>query len=234
MKTYVIGDIHGAYRALVQCFERVRFDYKTDHLIALGDVCDGWPEVHLCIEELLKIKHLDYILGNHDQWAIAWAEKGFKQDIWLSQGGLNTLVSYKHKHMPKTHLDFLKKAHPVLELEKRLFVHAGIDPNKNIHAQTMETLLWDRNLIHRAYLLNITNPEFRFRNYDEIFIGHTTTQFFNSDLPLKLCNIWALDTGAGWSGKLTIMDVETKEYWQSDPTPSLYPDQKGRLANSSD
>ena len=34
--------------------------------------------------------------------------------------------------------------------------------------------------------------------------------------------------GAGWSGKLTIMDIETKKYWQSDLTPNLYggtPDQ---------
>jgi serine/threonine protein phosphatase 1 len=33
-----------------------------------------------------------------------------------------------------------------------------------------------------------------------------------------------MDTGAGWAGKLTIMDVQTKEYWQSDPVQSLYPD----------
>ena len=39
---------------------------------------------------------------------------------------------------------------------------------------------------------------------------------------LKLCNIWALDTGAGWSGKLTIMNVNTHEYWQLDLSSELY------------
>ena len=39
MKTFVIGDIHGAYKALLQCFERSGFDYEKDHLIVLGDVC---------------------------------------------------------------------------------------------------------------------------------------------------------------------------------------------------
>ena len=37
-----------------------------------------------------------------------------------------------------------------------------------------------------------------------------------------VCNVWNLDTGAGWSGKLTIMDVNSKEYWQADLTPDLY------------
>jgi len=36
--------------------------------------------------------------------------------------------------------------------------------------------------------------------------------------------------GVGWSGKFTIMDVTTKEYWQSDLTPDLYGGTPGRLA----
>ncbi|MEK6563466.1 MAG: hypothetical protein AABZ65_00350 [Candidatus Omnitrophota bacterium] len=40
--------------------------------------------------------------------------------------------------------------------------------------------------------------------------------------PIHVCNVWNIDTGAGWSGKLTIIDVDTKEYWQSDLTPDLY------------
>ncbi|ULT39931.1 hypothetical protein KRR40_34415 [Niabella defluvii] len=42
--------------------------------------------------------------------------------------------------------------------------------------------------------------------------------------PLNAFNIWNLDTGAGSSGRLTIMDVDTKEYWQSDPLNELYPE----------
>ncbi len=47
-KTFVIGDIHGAYRALRQCLERSTFDFEKDRLICLGDVCDGWPETKAC------------------------------------------------------------------------------------------------------------------------------------------------------------------------------------------
>ena len=56
MKTFVIGDIHGAYKALIECFEKSGFDRNKDRLICLGDVCDRSPEVKECIEELLKIK----------------------------------------------------------------------------------------------------------------------------------------------------------------------------------
>ena len=67
-RTLAIGDIHGGYRAMMQCFERAEFDYKKDRLICLGDVADGWSEVVGCIEELHKIKNLVYIIGNHDLW----------------------------------------------------------------------------------------------------------------------------------------------------------------------
>jgi len=33
-----------------------------------------------------------------------------------------------------------------------------------------------------------------------------------------------MDTGAGWSGKLTIMDIDTNEFWQSDVVKDLYPE----------
>ncbi|MCA9398849.1 MAG: metallophosphoesterase, partial [Candidatus Omnitrophica bacterium] len=55
MRVFAIGDIHGAYKALIQCLERSGFDYQKDRLIVLGDVCDGYPQAKKCISELLKI-----------------------------------------------------------------------------------------------------------------------------------------------------------------------------------
>lgn len=47
-------------------------------------------------------------------------------------------------------------------------------------------------------------------------------------LPVKALNVYNLDTGGGWEGKVTIMDVDTKGYWQSDLVKELYPNEKGR------
>lgn len=67
-KIIVMGDVHGAYKALVQCLERSGFDYEKDTLIQLGDIVDGYPDSYECVEELLKIENLIAIKGNHDGW----------------------------------------------------------------------------------------------------------------------------------------------------------------------
>ncbi len=228
----MIGDIHGAYQALVQCLGRCGFDYAQDRLIALGDVCDGYPQVNLCIEELLKIKHCDYLIGNHDLWVLDWALKGEKKDIWLSQGGSATISSYSAGPMPQAHVDFLHNAHPWLEVDGKVFVHGGFDLHSPLQSQALQKLVWDRDLLYVAWKKFLENDGkdasrdaalLRLYQYEEIFIGHTPTQNFHSTRPVHFCNVWDLDTGAGWSGCLTIMDVQSKQYWQSDSTPSLYP-----------
>ena len=222
MKTFCIGDIHGAYRALMQCLERSGFDYQKDRLIVLGDVCDGYPEVDRCIQELLKIKYCEYVIGNHDVWALEWALEGKEEEIWTSQGGLATILSYNNGPMPREHLYFLQKAHHWFEMENKIFIHGGFDLNFPLSKQSRHKLVWDRDLIYAAWKKSQEDPKFKFSSYEEIFLGHTPTQNFKSNQPLHLCNIWAMDTGAGWSGPLTIMDIGSKQFWQSDITVNLY------------
>ena len=63
MKKFVIGDIHGAYGALVQVLQRSKFDYKKDLLITLGDIVDGGKDSYKCVEELLKIENqLNFVM----------------------------------------------------------------------------------------------------------------------------------------------------------------------------
>jgi serine/threonine protein phosphatase 1 len=237
-RVFVIGDIHGAHKALLQCLLRADFDYHKDRLIVLGDVCDGYPDVKQSVSELLKIKHCDYIIGNHDLWALEWATKRVSQEIWLNQGGRNTVISYGGAPVPKAHIEFFQKAHPWFEFEDKLFVHGGIDPSKAVNIQDVSYLAWDRALIERAWQKSQKKPDHRFSKYQEIYVGHTPTQWFAGKLqtqgltpqqatdegckPLFLCNVVMLDTGAGWSGKLTIMDIHSHEYWQSDLTSGLY------------
>lgn len=64
--------------------------------------------------------------------------------------------------------------------------------------------------------------------YNEIYIGHTPVSRINKTIPVQMVNVWNVDTGAAFKGPLTIMDVDTKEFWQSEPLPHLYPTEKGR------
>ena len=75
----------------------------------------------------------------------------------------------------------------------------------------------------------VSHPKFKMiENFKEVFIGHTSTQFWGEDTPMNAANIWNLDTGGGWFGKVSIMDVKTKEFWQSDDGKTLYPEFTGR------
>jgi serine/threonine protein phosphatase 1 len=52
--------------------------------------------------------------------------------------------------------------------------------------------------------------------FNNIFIGHTNTMKWGIDKPLQAANIYNLDTGGSKGGKLTVMDVDSKHFWQSE------------------
>ena len=144
MKTFVIGDIHGAHQALVQCLDLSKFDKSKDRLICLGDVCDRNERVKECIDELLTIPNCVYVLGNHDAWSLDWGVKGMAPQEWLEQGGAKTVRSYKNTGMPKEHIQFLTQAPYWFVDDNRLFVHGGFDPNCSLAETLKEVFIWDR------------------------------------------------------------------------------------------
>ncbi len=225
-RTFVVGDIHGAHRALRQCLEQAAFDYNHDHLISLGDVADGWPETRACVEELLRIKNLTHVLGNHDWHTREWMESGVASEIWLGQGGRATMASYA-QGVPREHLNFFKRARPYFVLDGKVFVHAGIDPRTDMRQQELTTLLWDRNLARRAIDVHLRNTGTKLTPYDEIFVGHTPSPFGK---PVRAGGVWLMDTGAGWGGVLSLMDIDDYTCYLSDPVPALYPGVAGRRA----
>ncbi len=223
-KIFVIGDIHGAHRALQQCLERSRFDYKNDNLICLGDVCDGWPETRASVDELMRIKNLIYILGNHDWWTLEWMVSGKADSAWFDQGGKATIQSYQDE-VPAAHMAFLSNARLHYTYQNKLFVHAGIDPMKNLEDQDFHIFLWDRNLAKTALDGYGKSSSGKLTSYDEVYLGHTPIPY---PTPIQSFEVWFMDTGAGWSGVLSMMNIETKELFTSDPVPELYPGIKGR------
>jgi serine/threonine protein phosphatase 1 len=233
MKHFVIGDIHGGYKSMMQCFERAKFNYEEDELIVLGDVVDGWPDTYKCVEELLKVKNLILILSNHDAWAIGWFLYSDAPSLWTGQGGWATIHSYNNAEnicVPQSHIDFFRNAVYAYVDDKTntLFVHGGIDCDKDITEQSTERMMWDRELLECAYWRHKENPKYKFSKYNEIYVGHTTTFYFQTDKPMFVCNVIGADTGGGYEGYLTIIDRDTKQYWQSDKLDSLYPGVKGR------
>ncbi|MCD6597544.1 MAG: fructose-bisphosphatase class III [Bacteroidales bacterium] len=224
MRTFVIGDIHGAYKAFKQCLKKADFNYRKDKLICLGDVCDRGTEVNKVFDLLLKINNLVYILGNHDYWALEWAKTGKVSKEWKTLGALETLKAYPGG-MPIEHINLLRDASLYYLHKKRLFVHGGIKKNLPLKKQGYQTFLWDRSLVTKAMEQKLIGKEQNLTKYKEIFIGHTPTLNFNSKIPVHACEVWLMDTGAGWGEKLSIMNIKTKEIIQSKRVEKLYPGQ---------
>jgi len=226
METYVLGDIHGAFRALEQVLERSPFRPGLDRLIHLGDVADGWPETPQCVERLLAIPNSIWLQGNHDWWAAEWMATSLPQTqlnkIWYLQGGKATFDAYSKgpKEQIQRHFHaFFGKQRPYFEDRAgNLYVHAGYDPTFPIAEQEPYELIWTRTLWR--YGLEASG-------YKECFIGHTPTWPL-SKVPLQRANVWNLDQGAAYGGRLSLMNVRTKEFVQSDPVQELYPGVKGR------
>lgn len=224
MRTFVIGDMHGGHKALLQCLQRANFDYEKDRLISLGDIADGWTEVVECFEELLKIKNFVMVRGNHDQWLKEWMQSGRTPDVWTMQGGKNTLASYaKHpKEIKEKHYNFLKNTkHWFIDEKNRLYVHGGYKDGVALELQDKMQLMWDRSFFGNAELCN------GIKDFEMVFVGHTTVWRY-SQIPFGVGKVVFMDTGGGWEGKLSMANVDTLEVVQSDLVSTLYPDVKPR------
>ena len=216
-RKFVIGDIHSHFDEMTELFKCVQFDFNNDILISLGDLVDRGPKPIEVIETLMQIKNFIHILGNHDEWCYQYLKFNKQPAEWTSQGGASTLNAYNEKpKIKERHIKFFEKAKLYhTDKDARLFVHGGFNHRIPFNLQTdnKELLIWDRSLVLTA--MEYDQSGLTFREFNEIFVGHTPTQFIKESIPKKFSNLWMLDTGVYISGKLTLMNVETKEYWQS-------------------
>ncbi|MDO5105338.1 metallophosphoesterase family protein [Capnocytophaga sp.] len=237
-RTLVIGDIHGAYKALIQVLERANIQ-KNDYIIFLGDYVDGWSQTPQVLDFLIQFKmHYNclFLRGNHDALCLDFLKGKPMQQMWYFHGGDATEKAYQNisGEIKQRHVKFLESlTNYYLDGKNRLFVHAGFTNLRGVDFEYFpEMFYWDRTLWELATSVEVKpnhrNFPGRLLLYSETFIGHTPTTRLGSDKPLNANNVWNIDTGAAFKGRITVMDVDTKEYWQSDPVFQLYPDEIGR------
>jgi len=239
-RTLVIGDIHGGLKGLEQVLAKTT-PTQNDTFIFLGDLVDGWSDSAATVSYLIKFSQqytCIFIKGNHDFWCEEWLKTGTANKTWLQHGGQSTFDSYEKvdETTKNEHLVFFDNMHNYyVDSKNRLFIHAGFTsmhgPEKEFHTSNYN---WDRTLWEMALTMNyrvVDNMKIypkRLLLFHEIFIGHTPTLVYDVTTPMQGCNVWNIDTGAAFTGRLSVMDITTKEYWQSDKLIDLYPNEKGR------
>lgn len=240
MRTLVIGDIHGGFKGLEQVLDRAKIT-PDDQLIFLGDYVDGWSESAETVSYLLEISkdfRCVFIRGNHDDLCYKWLAQDEKPQLWVQQGGQSTIESYTNLNPAEieTHIPFFENlVSYFIDKENRLFIHAGFQNLKGPNLEYYKnTVYWDRTLWELALAVdNLLSPDDKFyperlKIFKEIYLGHTPVTRIGKTVPVNAATIWNIDTGAAFKGPITVMDIHSKEFWQSDPVWTLYPDENGR------
>ncbi len=239
-RTLVIGDIHSGLKGLEEVLQKANVTTK-DSLIFLGDYVDGWSEAVETVEFLLALNRTHqciFIRGNHDELCLNWLQEGADNPMWVQHGGAATIMSYQKadNETIDSHMLFYQNLkNYYLDEENRLFLHAGFTNLKGVEYEYFPKIFyWDRTLWELANSMDHDLPKEdvrypkRLTHYKEIYIGHTPISKTGSAQPKNVANVWNIDTGAAFKGPLSIMDIDTKEVWQSDPVHTFYPDEKGR------
>lgn len=251
-REFVLPDVHGGYKAVLELFNMVSFDFMYDKLIFLGDILDGWDEHDLIIDLFLKIKDFHFIAGNHDCIFINWLQTWQHNFNW-SHGGENVIKAYERLNnenylitnyqldgfkttltpndIPDSHKYFFSKAVThYIDRNRNLFLHAGFNKeftiDEHMPEMALDTFAWDGSLLRQAVYSN--GITFVDDSFDRVFVGHTPVQNFNLDKPYISDNVIGMDTGSCFKGRLSMMDIDTMEVFQSSEVYRLYPHLKGR------
>lgn len=217
-RTLVTGDIHGGLKALEQVLERAGTG-KDDRLIFLGDYVDGWSDSSGIIGFLndLSLKNeCVFIMGNHDYFHLRELEEQKNSEI-------NPDIKF-----------FRKCCSYYIDEENRLFVHAGFLSKKGVlKEKDQKELFNNRTFWRQAYALYKSEVPWKnwpetYKLYKEVYIGHTPTLKYGSYSPMHCGNVWNMDTGASYDGPLSMMDIDSREIWRSEPVYLLYPSERGK------
>ena len=221
----VISDIHGCYEEMVRALEN--WNQKEEHLVILGDLIDRGPDSLKVVRHLMQLKE-DYdnvtiLKGNHEDMFISWLESGVDNfTYYYNEAHNETLISFLGKerfskstrkqrglsmlHSFKPELRFMRDLPLYLDLENVLFVHAGIDLEKEDWKEDEVAMLWIRDDFY-----------FSKRSFNKkIYFGHTPVRLLHESVEKSNDGIWTskdglkigIDGGVSMGGQLNILRID--------------------------
>ena len=209
---YAVGDVHGCYDLLLQLEAAIVADAASisgDKLIVMvGDYVDRGPRSASVLDHLSGPAPAGFericLVGNHEAMMLRFAASPSRRNLWLDNGGIETLMSYGMRaddlqeasqrslrtlidfHLPSEHLEFLRGLALTLSLPGAIFVHAGVRDGVPLAQQTEHDLLWSR-----------PSPEL---GHGDVLVVHGHTPATEPVVtPTRIC----IDTGAFATGVLS-------------------------------
>ena len=206
---YGVGDVHGMRAELDRLLEMIDADQpgRDKVVVFLGDFVNRGPASRQVIERLIEGPRAAgqkwlFLRGNHDQMLLDALSGGSERDFaeLMRKGGAETLASYglrrkdatltrARRAVPAEHLRFLANLSYCHAAGGYFFVHAGVDPDRPLAAQSPKTMLTIRRpFLRKAHRLGCT-----------VVHGHSP----NPNGPIVAPGRIGVDTAAHASGILT-------------------------------
>lgn len=236
LRTIAIGDIHGCKSLLDSLLDHMNYDPTSDHLVFVGDYLDRGPypaSVVRLIRTLDACGHVTAIKGNHEQKCIDWYDR---EHLFRTTGRPNGMSPPSPKRREQwdelsvEDIDWLRK----LSLTARplpgwIAVHAGFEdkplkdqrPDKMtrvcfINPLTGEVQNRDENADLGSQPQGSIRWMERWRGPENIVYGHLvhSRKTPRIDRPAPGVETWGIDTGACYGGRLTALDLETRQVFQ--------------------
>lgn len=229
MRTFVTTDTHGQCEQLKQVLQESGFRYQIDRLIHCGDIVDRGPDSFGVVEELLKIKKLVPVQGNHDWCHNEWIKTGqhqllsyFKETRASYVKGIGEDSIYLNRRVPQSHKDLFNNQYMYyIDEQNRCFVHAGYDRHEFLTGQDEDFFLWDTSFWRGSLTCKGDNKYNDMNNFKRVFIGHQPTINWQEKddegkrrhimTPMYSQNIVNVDTGSVFGGKLSLIDITDDE-----------------------
>lgn len=142
-----IGDIHGRLDLLDRALEIIEKRFPVATTVFLGDYIDRGPDSAGVLDRLIGLPAERFVclLGNHEDLALE--NDGFPHYLWDINGGRQTIASYDDDRMSEVHVAWLREL-PTMFTDRmgRVYVHAGINPRRELDKQDRADVLWIRDL----------------------------------------------------------------------------------------
>lgn len=153
MRKFAISDIHGCNDTFQRLLEKLQLT-QGDELYLLGDYIDRGPDSKGVLDTIFLLQQqglsVQCLRGNHEQMMLD-ALGGVDEeelDIWLSNGGIEALESYKINgkiNIPEEHYTFFENLDLYFEIDQYILVHAGLNFNMLLPYADEDAMLWIRD-----------------------------------------------------------------------------------------
>jgi serine/threonine protein phosphatase 1 len=218
MKYFCIGDIHGMLLPLQKVLADIKLvSSRGDMVIFCGDYIDRGDDSFEVVETLVRYSSIQttiFLMGNHEVMLRDYLRGGSEEQyLYYMNGGQATIRSYSEQlgsfYIPETHRKVLFSDQYYYETDSFVAVHAGFDPETGASPKNDPyDMVWIRETFFK------TDKKWN----KTIVFGHTPTQYMGKPLGEvyfdKEKNIFGIDTGAVYGGKLTCLIMPDKKIIQ--------------------